>query len=178
MFQEKTLSSQVIYEGRIVNLRREVVELANGETSEREIIDHEPAVVILPVQSKDEIYLIRQYRKPFEETLIEAPAGMVNPGEDFLIAAQRELREETGLQAATWISVGQAYPAPGFCNEALILYLAFDLTHGDTEFDHDENIELLKVSLDEMAEWVQQGTIKDAKTQLLYYRLRDYFTHA
>lgn len=178
MFQEKTLSSQVIYEGRIVNLRREVVELANGETSEREIVDHEPAVVILPVQSKDEIYLIRQYRKPFEESLIEAPAGMVNPGEDFLLAAKRELREETGLNAKTWVSVGQAYPVPGFCNEALILYLAFGLEHGETEFDHDENIELLKVSLDELSEWVKNGVIKDAKTQLLYYRLRDYFAHA
>lgn len=177
MFSEKTLSSERVYDGRIVSVRKEIVQLQDGSTAQREIVDHEPAVVIIPFQSREEIYLVRQFRKPFEDILIEAPAGMVNPGEDFLFAAKRELREETGLSAKKWVDVGEAYPAPGFCNERLLLFLACDLGHGDTEFDIDENLELMKVSLDEFELLIKTGEIKDAKTQILFYRLKDYFAH-
>ena len=104
--------------------------------------------------------------------MLEAPAGIVNPGEDFLEAAKRELKEETGFSASKWTFVGKAYPAPGFCNELLYFYIAEGLESGQTDFDEDERIELEPVSVDTFLKWVTDGTIVDAKTILMGLYLR------
>lgn len=165
--KEKTLSSESIFNGRIVRLKIDTVELSDGTQSTREIVDHDPAVVILPVDHNGMMYLIRQYRKPIEEEMLEVPAGIVNPGEDFLEAAKRELKEETGFSASQWTYVGKAYPAPGFCNELLHFYIAEELTSGQTNFDEDERIELEPVPVETFYKWVTDGTIVDAKTMLM-----------
>jgi ADP-ribose pyrophosphatase len=174
-FEEKTIESKLLFTGRILSARLDTVLLPNGGMSTREIIDHDPAVVILPFNSEHEVFLIRQYRKPLEAVIWEAPAGMIEPGENTLDAAKRELREETGFEAKQWHYVGQAYPAPGFCNELLHFYLAEGLSKGATHFDSDEYIETKKMSLSDLMNLVLDGSIVDAKTQLMAFHLQRFF---
>lgn len=176
--EEKTIASDSIFEGHIVRLKVDTVELSDGTHSTREIVDHDPAVVILPLDSNGKMHLIRQYRKPIESEMLEVPAGIVNPNEDFLDAAKRELKEETGFSATKWTPVGKAYPAPGFCNELLYFYIAEGLVSGETDFDEDERIELETVSINTFLTWVTDGTIVDAKTMLMGLYLRQHMeTH-
>lgn len=165
--EEKTVASKPIFDGRIVRLKVDTVELVDGTQSTREIVDHDPAVVILPLDKNGNMYLINQYRKPIEQELLEVPAGIVNPNEDFLDAAKRELKEETGFSAAKWTFMGKAYPAPGFCNELLYFYIAEELESGETNFDEDERIELRPVSVDSFYTMLTDGTLVDAKTMLM-----------
>ena len=109
---EKTLSSEYLYEGRIVTLRKDIVQLSNNTQSTREIVEHDPAVVVLPIDVNNQIYLIKQYRKAVNDILIEVPAGLINHSEDHLNAAKRELREETGFEAGQMTFVGSSYPSP------------------------------------------------------------------
>ena len=166
--EEKTLASTVLYEGQIIKVRRDRVLLPNGQESHREIVDHEPAVVILPVDAEGRFHLIRQFRKPLENVLIEAPAGLINPGEDPLVAAKRELLEETGLTALSWTPLYEGYPTPGFCNELYHLYLAEDLSEGTTSFDDDEYVEPHVLTSEQLEEHLNQGQLKDVKTTLAY----------
>jgi len=171
---EKTLSSKTLFEGRIVTLRVDDVQLSNGTKSTREIIEHNPAVVVLPFNSKNEIYLIKQFRKPVETVLIETVAGIIESDEPHLVAAKRELKEETGIEAANFYYQGSAYPAPGFCNELLHFYLAKDLTFGATNFDEDECIECVKYTLDDCLDLIKNGGICDAKTSLSVFYLQQW----
>ena len=168
---EKTISSKPIYKGRILDLRVDTVMGPNGPTT-REIIDHAPAVTILPYASENEIYLIHQFRKAVNEVLIEAPAGCIEPNEDTLIAAKRELQEETGFIANTMTKVAQMYMAPGFCKEFMTIFLATELTHGKTQFDSDEIMELKSYSLDQLEQLIKSHQIKDAKTIIAINSLR------
>lgn len=169
---EKTLNTEWIYKGRIVEVRRDKVLLPNGRKAYREIIDHRPAVVVLPYNSLDEIYLIRQYRKPCEKILIEAPAGMMEDQEAPLVSAKRELREETGFSADEWQLVSECFPAPGFCNEYLYIYLAKGLHFGKTNMDEDESIELVKYTFEELKALIHAHEIVDAKTIIAFFYLQ------
>lgn len=162
---EKTISSESIYKGRVLDLRVDTVMGPNGPTT-REIIDHAPAVTILPYASENEIYLIHQFRKAVDEVLIEAPAGCIEPNEDTLVAAKRELQEETGFIANSVTKVGEMYMAPGFCNEYMTIFLATDLTKGATNFDVDETMVLKSYSMKEIDGMIKEHKIKDAKTIL------------
>jgi ADP-ribose pyrophosphatase len=162
---ETTLSTDWVYKGRILDLKVETVKGPSGVTT-REIIDHAPAVTILPYESANEIYLIHQFRKAVNEILIEAPAGCIELGEDPLLAAHRELKEETGFLANSMIHVGEMYMAPGFCNEYMTIFLATGLTPGKTSFDSDETMELKKYTLQEIEDLMATNQIKDAKTIL------------
>ncbi len=174
-FEEKTIESKRLFSGRILDVRLETVLLPGGGMSTREIVEHKPAVVILPFNSKDEVFLIRQYRKPLDSVIWEAPAGMIDDGEDILAAAKRELKEETGFSARAWHYVGKVYPAPGFCNELLHFYLAEGLDKGLTDFDADEYIETEKLSLPVLMEMVLDGRIVDAKTHIAACHLERFF---
>ncbi len=170
---EKTLSSEPIYSGRIINVRVDTVEGPNGITT-REIVDHAHAVTIIPFETPNTVYLIHQFRKPVEQILIEAPAGCIEKDEDPFKAAQRELKEETGFEAMHMIKVGEMYMAPGFTNEYMHFYIASELTPGQTNFDNDETMHLKSYSVNAALEMIKKKEIIDAKTIMGLYFLNEY----
>ena len=169
--EEKTLSSEHIYDGRVISVRRDKVRLADGRETEREIVDHCPAVVILALDNQQQVCLVKQYRKAVEDILIELPAGCVDPGEDYLLAAQRELKEECGCSAKKWTLLHSLYPTPGFCNEEYIFYLAEDISFGDQQLDEDEDVECFMWDFTTYKNAVSNHRIKDLKTVLGFYLL-------
>lgn len=162
--KEMSLSSKEIFQGKIINLRVDTVQLADGRIATREIIDHSEAVAILALDQNHDVLLVRQYRKAAEEFLMEIPAGLLEAQETPLMAAQRELLEETGFKANQWHYILSFFTAPGFCNEKIHLFLATELSEGKAQPDEDEFIELLKISLPEAYKMVIQGAIQDAKS--------------
>ena len=169
IMNEKTIQSKQIFTGNIVSLRVDTVEGPNGITT-REIIDHVPAVSILPFKAPDTIFLIKQFRKATEQILIEVPAGCINNNEPPLEAAKRELQEETGFIANTITPICEAYMAPGFCNEYIHFFIATNLAKAKTKFDQDEYIELSQYNLQDALTLIEKKEIVDAKTilSLLY----------
>lgn len=161
---EKTISTQPIFTGKILKLRVDTVELPDGRESTREIVEHRGAVAIVVVNDDNEIFMVRQYRKPVEKVLLEIPAGTMEENEDPLDCARRELSEETGLTAANWEHILSYYSAPGFSDELLHLYLATGLEPGDTHPDQDEFLELVKLPLNEAYRLIFDGTIVDGKS--------------
>ena len=161
---EQQLSSRSVFEGRIVSLRVDEVLLPGGGTSTREIIDHRPAVVIVPIDESGNLLLVRQYRYAVGETLLEAPAGIVEEGEDPDETAQRELQEEVGRKSGDLRKMGEFWATPGFCNEMMHAYVARDLSHSTLDADEDENITVVEVPMAEALDMIATGRIRDAKT--------------
>ena len=171
---EKTLTSEQVYEGKIVNIRLDSVELVNGKTSFREVVEHAGGVVILAVDDNNRAYMVRQFRYPIGRAMLEVPAGKLEKGEDPLEGAIRELREETGLTAEKLIYFGGTYPSPGFCDEQLHIYLALGLTHGEACPDEDEFLNLEVVDLDELVQMVMSGKLLDGKSINAIFMAREY----
>lgn len=161
---EKTLSSEKIFDGRILHVRRDTVLLPNGHESTREVVDHPGGVCVLALDGQQRVLVVSQYRYPYEQVLTELPAGKLEYGEDPAQAAVRELREETGAVAGQFESLGELYPSPGYCGEIIRMYLARDLSFGDTAPDEDEFLNLERVPFEQMVERVLSGELKDAKT--------------
>ncbi len=162
---EKTLTSDTLFEGRIVTLQRDTVELPNGHTSVREVCRHPQGVCVLPLRADGTVSLVRQYRYPMGRTLLELPAGKLDMGpEELEAAARRELGEETGLEAGEMIYLGKIYASPGFCDEVLHMYLARDLRQSAAHPDEDEFLDVEYMSLDELTDKVMADEISDAKT--------------
>ena len=161
---EKTLSSEKIFDGRILHIRRDTVLLPNGHQSTREVVDHPGGVGVLALDDQDRVLIVSQFRYPYEEILREIPAGKLEYGEDPAEAAVRELREETGAVAGSFQSLGELYPSPGYCGEIIRMYLARELSFGDTDPDEDEFLGLERVPFSQLVEQVLSGEIKDAKT--------------
>ena len=147
---EKTLSSEKIFDGRILHIRRDTVLLPNGHQSTREVVDHPGGVGILALDDQNRVLIVSQFRYPYGEILREIPAGKLEYGEDPAEAARRELREETGAVAGSFQSLGELYPSPGYC--------------GETDPDEDEFLGLERVPFSHLVEQVLSGEIKDAKT--------------
>ncbi len=152
---EKTIKSEHIYSGRIIDVRVDTVEGPNGQTT-REIVDHAHAVTIIPFQVPDIVYLVHQFRKPVEQVLIEAPAGCIEKDEDPNIAAIRELKEETGFHNGQLKKVGEMYMAPGFTNEYMHYYIATNFMEGNTNFDSDETMELRPYKLSDAFDMIKK----------------------
>ena len=144
---EQLISRREIYHGRIIAVQVDTVSLPNGNTSTREVVRHPGGVGILALDDEDCAVLVEQYRYVFDRTLLEIPAGKREPGEDPLTTARRELREETGAEAAHWQPLGAVLPSPGCYGEVLHLYLARDLTFGATHPDADEFLQVRRLSL-------------------------------
>jgi ADP-ribose pyrophosphatase len=161
---EVTLSSERLYEGRIVNLRLDTVRLDDGTVTRREIVEHGEAVAIVPLDGDGHVLLVRQYRKPIEQELLEIPAGGVDPGEDATACAGRELQEETGYRAGKLQRLGGFFSSPGFTSEYLHLYLATDLVPSHLTADDDEAIELVRLPVTQALDMIASGEICDAKT--------------
>ncbi len=163
-FVEKTLHSDKVFTGKIMSVRVDTVLLPDGKRSTREIVEHNGAVAVVAVDSEGAVYLVRQFRKPVEEVLLEIPAGKLEPGEDPLECARRELLEETGLVARDWTRVFRYYSTPGFTSEVVHVYVARDVEQHAAAPESDEFLEVVKMPLDEAYEKVIDGTIKDGKS--------------
>lgn len=164
-FEEKTLESQMIYEGAILNLRRDKVTVMEG-TSYREIIEHNGGAVIAAVTKEGRMVMVKQFRKPAERVMLEVPAGKIDAGEDPETAALRELKEETGYRAGHIQKLTQMYPSVGYSQEILHLYLCTQLEAGETAFDENEAIDIEEYDVDELASMVMNGQIQDGKSQI------------
>lgn len=170
---EKTLHQEWLYRGKILNLRRDVVELSNGHQALREVVEHSGGVCVLPVDQEGWVLLVRQYRHPYQEVVLEAPAGKRNPGEEPLACGIRELEEETGCVAQEYIDLGTLYPSPGYCGEVIHIYAALGLTRTQQHLDEDEFLDVVPMPLQEALDLVRNNQLPDAKTQvaLLKYSL-------
>jgi len=163
---EKTLESRQIFEGRVLKVRLDQVELPNGATSGREIVDHPGGVAILALDENNNVLTVTQYRYAYGKTLLEIPAGKLEYGEEPYAAAMRELREETGATTDKLLPLGEIYPTPGYCNEIIRLYLARDLRWGEMDPDEDEFLSVERIPFSVMLERVLSGEITDAKTAI------------
>jgi ADP-ribose pyrophosphatase len=163
--EEKTISTERIYEGIILNLRRDKVTVRDGKTSYREIVEHGGGVAVAALTKDGKMLMVKQFRKSAEAATLEAPAGKTERGEtDLRAVAARELKEETGYTAGRLEYVTAFYTSIGYSTEKLHLYLATDLTPGETDFDENEAIENYAYTPDELLEMIASGEIADAKT--------------
>lgn len=163
-FTEKTLNSQMVYDGRIVKVYKDDVELADGHKSFREVVRHSGGVVIIAFKDENTILLVKQYRYPIAKTVLELPAGKLEKGEDPFEAAKRELEEETGYCANKWTDLGYINTSPGFSDERLYLYLAHDLEFTQCHPDEGEIIQANEYKYEDVLEMINNGEINDAKT--------------
>ena len=168
---EKTLSKEYIFKGKIINLRVDEILLPNGAKAGREVVEHPGGVCIAALTENDELYMVRQFRYPYSEVVLELPAGKREWGEDPLSCGMRELTEETGMTAKNFVSMGELYPSPGYIGEIIYLYLATDLTAGDACPDEDEFLECEKMPLETLTQMVLSGEIKDSKTIALVMKI-------
>lgn len=161
---ERRVDGETIFEGKIVKLTVDHAQLPNGDIAIREVVYHPGGVGVLPLDEDGNVTLVRQFRYPIQQLLLEIPAGKLDPNEDHRVAAIRELSEETGLEAAELTYLGYTLASPGFCDEALHMYLARGLTRKDQHLDEDEFLDLVTMPFDELVRQVMDGTITDAKT--------------
>lgn len=162
--EEKQISSEQIYKGRIIDLYLDSVLCPGGIESKREYVTHKGGAGILVVDKENYVYLVKQFRYAYREELFEIPAGKLEEGENPLETAKRELEEETGLISNHFEEYGVLYPSPGYTNEKLFIYKTTPESVGQTRFDSDEFIDLYRIKIDEAFEMVKNGVIKDAKT--------------
>lgn len=162
--KETMLNSELVYNGGLLKVYRDTVELVNGAQAWREVIRHPGAVVMVPVDDEGNVYLVRQFRYPYGRVLLEVPAGKLERGEDPFAAAQRELEEEIGASASRWTSMGQMLPTPGFCDELQRVWLARGLTFGACHPDEDEFLEPVKLPMKEAVAMAVDGRLEDSKT--------------
>lgn len=162
--KEKRLSGETVFDGKIMHVRRDIVQLSDGSEAFREVVDHSGGVCVLALDNEGRVLLVSQFRYPHEKVLREIPAGKLEPGEDPAQAARRELKEETGAVAARWESLGEIYPTPAYCGEIIRMYMARELTFGETNLDEGEFLEVERVDFDVLVGQVLSGEIRDAKT--------------
>lgn len=164
VFEEKTMKSDKLYEGKLLNLRVDTVEIPDKKYSKREIVEHPGGVGIIPITDDNSIVLVKQYRKAVERFLLEIPAGKLELNEEPRETAIRELKEETGFEAKNIEYLLEFYTSPGFSNEKIYLFLATDLTEGEPTPDVGEFIETEKYKIDDLIKMVERGEIVDSKT--------------
>ena len=164
---EVQTGSEEIFDGVILHVFKDTVQLPNGKAATREVIRHVGAVGIVPLTDDGKVIVERQFRYPLNRVITEIPAGKLDSlTEDRLSAAKRELEEETGYTATEWIDLGDYYPAAAYCDERITLYLARNLSLGQRHLDEDEFLNFEAVPLAELVEQVMDGTITDGKTQV------------
>jgi len=162
--REQTLSSQTIFEGKIITVKVDEARLPNGVAARREVVEHPGGVCVLALCEDGTVPLVRQYRYPLGEVLTELPAGKLERGEEPRAAAIRELGEEVGLEPGEVTDLGFIYVSPGFCTEKLHMYLARNVKSVPVHPDEDEFLDIVYLPFGELVEQVMSGEIQDAKT--------------
>ena len=163
---EKTVESESIYDGRVLHVYCDTVSLPDGNLSKREYAKHKGAVAVVPLTDEGEVICVRQYRYAHRKVLLEIPAGKLDTfEEDFISAATRELREETGATCKKLQFIGDLISTPALIDEVIHMYLARGLDFGETDPDEDEFLDVVKIPLEELVRMVMNGEIKDSKTQ-------------
>lgn len=165
--EEKQIDTKQIFDGEVLHVNLDHIELPNGKTATRELIRHIGAVCVIPVTDDGKVIIERQFRYPIYQVITEIPAGKLDSkDEDRLLAAKRELREETGYTADKWTDLGVYYPAPAYSDEKITMYMAQGLHKGERELDEDEFLNVVEVPISELLEAVMSGVITDGKTQI------------
>ena len=165
-FFEKQIKSERVFDGKVLDVRKDDIILPDGNRAFREYCKHIGAVCVIPLTDDNEVVCVRQYRYAHSRVMLEIPAGKLdNYNEDFIEATLRELREETGAVCQSLEFIGDIIPSPAVLTEVIHMYLARGLSFGDTDFDDDEFIEIVKIPIEKLVEMVMSGEIKDAKTQ-------------
>ncbi len=167
--EEKPLSSETVFCGSLLHVKRDRVLLPNGNETGREYIVHPGAVLIIPVLGNGNLLFERQFRYPLRCSFLELPAGKIDPHETTLETGQRELLEETGYSANQWQLLATLHPCIGYSDERILIYLATGLTPGHHRRDEDETLELLELSLDEAMQAMRKGEITDGKTMVALF---------
>lgn len=165
-FEEKTLHSEAIFKGKVISLQLDDVLLPNGQRAKREIVKHPGAVAIIALTKDNKLVVVEQYRKALERSIVEIPAGKLEPGEAPEVTARRELEEETGYGCHELTLLQSFYTSPGFADECIHIFVARDLyvIEERAAMDEDEFVELLEISLQEALQFVKEQKILDAKT--------------
>jgi ADP-ribose pyrophosphatase len=163
---EKKLTSKQIFDGKVVKLFVDTVELPDGKEAVREIVRHPGAVCVIPVTNEGEVIMVKQYRYAFEQIMLEIPAGKLEPGEDPFEAVKRELEEESGVVAGNIEYMGEIFTTVAIFDEKIHAYLATDLVYKNAHPDEDEFLEVEKIPLTTLVDMVMNGEIKDSKTQI------------
>jgi ADP-ribose pyrophosphatase len=166
---ETQVSSETVFHGKLLNVKRDVVRLPNTTETGREYIMHPGAVLIVPLLEDGRLVFERQFRYPLRKTFTELPAGKIDPNEDPLTTGKRELLEETGYIASEWRYLAALHPCIGYSDEIIHIYLATGLTLGDHQRDHDETLEVFSMTLSDAMEAMRRGEITDGKTMIALF---------
>ena len=170
-FEEKTLSEKLIYDGRIITVHVDDIELPDGTTAKREVVEHSGGVCVAALTENNELYFVRQYRYPYKKVLLELPAGKLERGEDPMKAGIRELEEECGVVADEVISMGTVYPTVAYCSEIIHLFAAKGLKSTKQHLDEGEFLAVEKISVADAVEMVMKDEISDSKTVALVLKI-------
>lgn len=168
---EKMLTTQTVFNGKIISVRRDSVVLPNGDKAFREVVDHNGGVCVAPLTEDNKLVFVRQFRYPYEEIMLELPAGKLEKGEDPYAAGLRELSEETGYSAKSLASLGVLYPTPGYCGEKIYMYLAENMKKGTQNLDEDEFLSVEEIPVKDAVDMVMKGEIPDSKTQVIVLKI-------
>ena len=163
IFEEKTVSSKIVYEGPVFKVRQHMVETCGG-MSQRDIVEHSGGAIMVAVTDDGKVLMERQYRKALEQVLYELPAGKADPGEEPEVTAVRELKEETGYTAEEVKHLVSFYPTCGYSNEYLHIYICRGLTKGETSWDDTECMDIMEIDAEELLSMIMSNEIKDSKT--------------
>ena len=163
---EKTINSTSVFDGRILHITLDDVELEDGKKSKREVVNHPGGVTVAALDDDNNLLFVRQFRYPYKEVVLELPAGKLEKGSTPLENGKRELLEETGLEGYSYISLGQVYPSPGYTSEIIHLYACRVKSQGEQKLDEGEFLNVETISLNKAVEMVLNNMIPDAKTQI------------
>lgn len=170
---EQTEETQGIFNGTIITVHNDRITLVDGDTAYREVVDHPGGVAVVGLTEDNEILLVRQFRYPYKETILEIPAGKLERDEDPREAGIREFKEECGAEAERFESLGEIYPTPGYCGEIIRIFYAEGITYGEQSLDEDEFLDVVKMPVKECISKIMNGEIKDAKTIAGIFKLKE-----